>query len=215
MPQKEKHPTLPRDLRDNGDQRGLGSDVSQPSHQEESVSLPGYREHRRNSQKRVAVGVALVVVWIAAIWGAPRIDVGAGVHRFVLFCHIAALVLGFGAVLTIDWLGLLWLARRRSLASVLQVAHDVQMLIWVGLAGLLVSGVLLRPDSSSGLTMAKLVAILVVALNGLYLDALIERLSTNQPHWSIWVRAGLSLVISQCGWWVAMVVGYINTTARP
>jgi hypothetical protein len=103
----------------------------------------------------------------------------------------------------------------RSLPAVLDVAHGAQALVWLGLIGLLITGVLLEPDTSSRIVMVKLVAVLAVALNGVYLDGLNQRLAAAQtdslPR-STWIRGGVSLVISQIGWWTATVIGFINTT---
>jgi hypothetical protein len=157
-----------------------------------------------------------VLTWEAAVWIAPSIRVGPALHRFALFGHLAALVIGFGAVLTIDWLGLLLITHRRNLDSVVHAAHGAQGLVWLGLISLLITGLLLEPDTSSRTTMVKLIAVLAVALNGVYLEGLIDQLAaeSSAPPWPIpiWIRGGLALTISQVGWWTAMVIGYINTT---
>jgi hypothetical protein len=126
---------------------------------------------------------------------------------------LVAVVVGLGAVLTIDWCGLLWLIHRRSLVAVLRTAYSARVLVWLGLGGLLVSGYLLGPQVSSVLTMVKLVAVLLVALNGLYLDGLARRLLARRgkPTRSMLIHSGASLLVSQCGWWTAMVIGYMST----
>lgn len=66
--------------------------------------------------------VAVTAVWAVIVWTAPRVHVGPDVHRLAPFCHLAALVVGFGAVLAVDWLGLQWMLRRLDLATLLRTA---------------------------------------------------------------------------------------------
>lgn len=87
---------------------------------------------------------------------ASRTHMSSTVHRYALLVHMMALVLGFGAVLTIDWLGLLLLLRKRSFAEVMQAVQATHVLMF-------------------GIT---------------------------------------SLLVSQCGWWVATIVGYLNATQQ-
>jgi hypothetical protein len=165
----------------------------------------------------MTVSVSIVLTWEAAMWIAPSIHVGPVLHQLALFGHLAALVIGFGAVLTIDWFGLLLITNRRSIDTVLHTAHSAQGLVWLGLIGLLITGLLLEPDTSSRVVMVKLVAVLTVALNGVYIAAVVDRLvayGTDSPPWSLWFRGGMSLMISQIGWWTATVIGYINTVKR-
>ncbi|TYB40261.1 hypothetical protein FXF50_00515 [Micromonospora sp. AP08] len=144
---------------------------------------------------------------------APHLAASAGVRQLALFAHLAALVLGFGAVLTLDWFALMWLLRRRSLATVVQVARGVHAPIWLGLGGLALSGVVLAPDTSAPLTMVKLVAVLVVAINGLFGPQVQQRLAEvdiEPPSWRLLLAATLVMAISQAGWWTATAVGFLN-----
>jgi hypothetical protein len=162
----------------------------------------------------MVIAVNVVLAWGAVVWLAPLVNVSPALHRLALFGHLTALVVGFGAVLTIDWFGLLLITGRRSLAVALHTARGAQALVWLGLIGLLITGVLLEPDIASQTVMVKLLAVLVVALNGVYLDGLTHRVpaQTDSLPRSMYVRIGASLLISQIGWWTATVIGYINTT---
>jgi hypothetical protein len=85
--------------------------------------------------------------------------------------------------------------------------------IWLGLAGLSLSGVFLAPDTSAPLTVVKLVAVLVVALNGLSAATVQRRLlalNGTTPPRRLLVRAVLVATISQAGWWTATLVGFLN-----
>lgn len=158
-----------------------------------------------------AVGV--VVCWAIVVWTAPRLQVSPQLHDLVLFGHLAALLLGFGAVLVAEWFGLLWLLRRRPLASVLHVAAGTHLPIWLGLAGLGVTGVLLAPSELGTATTVKLGMVLVVALNGLYVRRTQQRLATSGSTVarSVLVRASVSAFVSQGSWWTAIAIGFLTT----
>ncbi|WP_051090488.1 hypothetical protein [Micromonospora sp. CNB394] len=68
-----------------------------------------------------------------------------------------------------EWFSLRWLLRREPLDAVLNAARGTHPLIWLGLAGLVVSGAALGPDTSSALVRVKLLAVLVVGVNGVAL----------------------------------------------
>jgi hypothetical protein len=171
--------------------------------------------HARRPRGIVArAAAAITVVWVAVVWTSPRIEVGAEVHRLALFCHLAALVVGFGAVLAMDWLGLQWLLRRLDLLTLLRTTHNAHLLVWLGLAGLVASGALLGPDTASAPTRVKLVAVLAVALNGLWVSRLQQRLAAyteTRPPWTLLAGGGLAALVSQAGWWTATAVGFLST----
>lgn len=146
---------------------------------------------------------------------APHLTVGPGWRSIALFCHLASLVIGFGAVLTVDWFSLRWILRRERLGTVLGMAQGAHLLIWLGLVGLVVSGAALRPDTSSGLVQLKLVAVLAVGINGLFLGRVRDRLANlgdTPTHWSRLLPGALAATISQLGWWTATIIGFWNST---
>ena len=137
----------------------------------------------------------------------------------VVALHVLSLVVSLGAVLVIDWHGLLWLAGRRGLTESTRLAAGAGPLIWGGLAGLLASGALLHPDLSSPLTVTKLVLVLAVAWNGAAMSALRRRLARLPAHvmpadlarrdWQLMMTA---TVVSQIGWWGAVLIGFVNSS---
>ncbi|MGN9778128.1 hypothetical protein ACTMS0_20535 [Micromonospora sp. H33] len=179
-----------------------------------SARVPRLRRSRlRRRAASCLLPLALVVAWTAMFLGAPHVGASEGVRQLALFGHLAALVLGFGAVLTLDWFALMWLLRRRTLATVMQVARGVHAPIWLGLGGLTLSGVLLAPDTSAPLTVVKLVAVLAVAINGLCARQVQRRLAELNgeiPPRRLLLTAALVMVISQAGWWTATAVGFLN-----
>jgi len=137
----------------------------------------------------------------------------------VVALHVLSLVVSFGAVLVIDWHGLLWLAGRRRLTESTRLAAGAGPLIWGGLAGLIASGALLHPDLGSPLTVTKLVLVLAVAWNGAAMSALRRRMAQlpayvtpgNLPRrdWRLMMTA---TVVSQIGWWGAILIGFVNSS---
>jgi hypothetical protein len=176
---------------------------------------PAPASHRRRAadRSRPALRAAVVVTlaWVAVVWSAPHIHAGPAVHRLALLCHLSALVVGFGAVLTVDWLGLQWMLGRVDLGALLRTAGDAHLLVWLGLAGLAASGALLSPDTSAPLTRLKLVAVLVVALNGLYVGRLQRRLAGGPARWPLLASGAAAALTSQVCWWTATVVGFLST----
>ncbi len=153
----------------------------------------------------VAVGVAVAV--------SQRIHVGPGPHQAALFVHLASVLVGFGAVLVVEWCGLLWLLRRATLADALHVAGLVVPLIWLGVGGLLVSGTLLHPDLGAGWTLLKMAAVAALGVNGVYVGRLRRTLDAAGPEMTqaqqrlLFVSAG----VSQACWWTAVAVGFLSS----
>ncbi|GAA6525541.1 transposase [Intrasporangium sp. DVR] len=132
--------------------------------------------------------------------------------------HVMSLVASFGAVLLVDWHGLLWLAGRRALTESTRLAAAASPIIWMGLGGLFVTGTLLRPDIGSPLTLLKLALVLAVSVNGavmapvrLRLAALSSDASPVDVPEREWRQMMLSTAVSQVGWWGAVVIGFVNS----
>jgi hypothetical protein len=157
------------------------------------------------------LGTALVAAWVASIAAALSLETGHALHMSALFLHLACLIAGFGAVLTLDWLGLLWLSGRRALGDVLDVAEAAHPLIWLGLLGLTATGMLLEP-SLTPLTCVKLTAVLLVGINGLNamrLNQVMARV-TGSPSRRVMAWSAVTVSISQLGWWTACLIGFLN-----
>ncbi|CDR15123.1 hypothetical protein [Streptomyces iranensis] len=163
-----------------------------------------------------ALGAADALIclgWGASVWVASRIEAGATLRTAALFAHLGALVLGMGAVLTIDYYGVLWLLGRRTLGQLLDFTEPLHTPVWAGLAGLVVSGVLLHPDPADPLTRVKLALVLVVALNGVHARDLHRRLAGRSEPGSargLLMCGGILAAVSQLGWWGALAIGFIN-----
>ncbi|MFG1603543.1 hypothetical protein [Actinoplanes sp. NPDC049265] len=167
---------------------------------------PG-RHRRPTSPARRAL--AVVLGWSAVLIAAPHQNPGPLVHDIALFAHLGSTVAGFGAVLLVDWAGLLWLARRRTLTDVLRTARTAHVPTWAGFAGLLASGLFLGVPAD-----AKAVAVLVIGLNGVWAAALLTALDRHtDPPAVLLARSLAATLVSQLGWWTALVLGFL--TSRP
>jgi hypothetical protein len=163
----------------------------------------------------------VVLGWVLSVEVAQRVNTGYAVHRGALFVHLASLIAGLGAVLVIDWTGLLWVLGRRTFLDVTRTAGALHALIWLGLAGLVFSGVLLRPDACVTLTRVKLALVLVIAVNGLYAHALQPQLAAlgertapaallERSSSALMQQAAGTAIISQTAWWASVAIGFHN-----
>lgn len=149
-----------------------------------------------------------------AYWVAGPVHAGATLQTAARFFHVAALVVGLGSVLAVDWFAVLWLLGRRRLSDILSTACTLQVPIWLGLAGLVVTGLFLHPNLKSPLTLLKLGLVFAVTLNGLYarwLGQRLERCQDGPVPRHLLVQSGVAATVSQTGWWGAMLIGFLNS----
>lgn len=163
----------------------------------------------------LGVAVLMSAGLAAAIWIADRLHPDEVLCEAALFVHLASMVLGFGAVLATDWVGLQWVLGLRRITDVVNTAGQVQAPIWIGLVGLVLSGILLEPDANNRLTQVKLGLVLLVTWNGLVATLLHRGFarSGERPSRFLLLLAALCAAISQVGWWGAMVIGFMNRSA--
>jgi hypothetical protein len=166
--------------------------------------------------------VLIVLIWTLAIVTTAVFPAESpGVRRVALFTHLVSLVVGFGAVVTADTYGLLWIFGRRRAVELIRMVTAAHGLISAGLAGLLLSGVMLRPRLSDPLPRLKLLLVLAVMLNGLNAHRLVGRLrrlpdgvkGADIPWWCV-PRTVLTAAISQVGWWGAFIIGFLTSMSR-
>lgn len=154
----------------------------------------------------------LGLLWVVAV--CVEVEAPGWLRAGALFTHLAALVVGLGAVVVIDWTALRWVMGHSSYVQVCQTAAAVHLLIWGALVVLMVSGAVLNPDTSSALIRAKLALVLVLAVNGLHAKALGLRLGAiaeDRPPRPLLIRATVIAAVSQLSWWTVMLLGHLNT----
>ncbi|MFC7501446.1 hypothetical protein [Nocardioides sp. GCM10030258] len=130
-------------------------------------------------------------------------------HAVALFAHLAALIAGFGAVLAVDWMALLWLTGRRSIEAVLEAATSVAIPIWLGYAGLVGTGMLLEPDLASTWTKIKLALVVIIGVNGVAAAA-VHHAMVRHPSRAAMMLGAVCATLSQACWWTATAVGFVN-----
>ena len=164
--------------------------------------------------RTAAASLAVCAGWAATTWIALHLQADATLHTAALFVHLASLVLGFGAVLAVDYYGVLWLMGRKTLREVLDFTAPLHVPVWVGLGGLLFSGAFLHPDLGSPLTCVKLGLVLVLALNGVQASALHRRLAAvngGPVRPALLIRSAVTAAVSQAAWWGAVTIGFLNS----
>jgi hypothetical protein len=132
-----------------------------------------------------------------------------------LFIHLISLVVGFGAVLAVDWYGLLSLSRRVTIGDVLLTAERMTPLIWIGLAGLTASGVLLKPDLNYWLVVVKLCCVVGVGIVGVLSLSTSRAMERHMPAPArSLIHRGMVLAgVSQTFWWTAVIIGFLTNQA--
>lgn len=161
-------------------------------------------------------------IWALAVALSPVLALSGVGHDIAVAAHLLGMVVAFGAVLLVDWHGLVWLSGLRTFRDTLRVGEAAHPLVWMGLLLLLVSGAFLGPDLGDPRTWIKQFAVLALVNNGVAVRRLGARLSLLRPR--ILTVAELpqrhrvamiiSLTVSQIGWWTAAVLGYLVTVSR-
>jgi hypothetical protein len=192
-----------------------------PALPETGPARPPAPMSRRHKLRLVLLGVLCTAGWLASVLVGHYVDCGPELHRIGLAVHILALVLSFGTILVVDWLGLLWLLGKMEMHESGKLEAAAKPLIWGGLALLLVSGALISPDLGNMVTVVKLVAVLVLMLNGLSIAPAMHRLLALPPRTRfseltrrLRLRLLIALTVSQTCWWTAVLIGLINSTLR-
>ncbi|GAA1956002.1 hypothetical protein [Microbacterium deminutum] len=179
-------------------------------------------ERRRAARHRRALGYWGVMLslylslWLGTMLVPPR-----WLHMSMLFAHLASIIVGLGAAVFLEFNGLLWMIGRRTLADLRHTERSVSALAWIGILGLFASGAFLQPNLQAPLTEIKMLAVLVVAMNGVAMTRLtadLARLPSQMPFRSVPPRVRLwcvwSALVSQAGWWTAVVIGMLNTASH-
>lgn len=172
----------------------------------------------KSSRRLVAIlCLGAAAAWTLSVVTGTYITAQGPVRVLAVASHILAMVVAFGAILLVDWHGFLWLIGKRKLFETIRLDDAASPLIWTGIVGLLFTGVFLSPNLANPLTVIKLVAVLVLMLNGIMLIPLMRRLLVMPPTTTFGALTPgqrfhmLScLGISQACWWTAIVIGFVN-----
>lgn len=173
---------------------------------------------RLRSTHRYVIVVAAWALMLTVSTLLPRPSTLLGVLQFG---HLLGLALAVGAVAVIDWHGILWLTHRRQLRETARIAAAVSPLIWAGLVLLGLTGAALKPDLTAVIAWVKMVAVLVVALNGVaasetrqVLRRVTDGVTFDALPRVLAVRMVASAVISQLAWLTTVVIGVTTNLSR-
>ncbi len=179
-------------------------------------------ERRRIARHRRALAYwGVLIAWYTSVAGSVVLHPVPTVRLLALFVHLASVVVGLGAAIMVEYNGMLWMSGRRGVSAVNEAEHTLSFVVWMGIAGLLVSGLFLHPDLTNPLTDLKLTAVLVLALNGVAVTKLAHELNRLPPGLPfrrtpralrLWALG--SGTLSQLAWWTAVIVGMLNTATR-
>ena len=176
-------------------------------------------ERRRAARHRRALAYwgVMLSLWLS-LWVGAAVVPAEWLHLSMLFVHLASIIVGLGAAVFLEFNGLLWMIGRRTLADLRHTEQSVSALAWLGILGLFFSGAFLAPNLEDPLTVIKMTAVLVVAMNGVAMTRLtadLARLPATIPFrrvprrvqlWCVW-----SALVSQAAWWTAVIIGMLNT----
>lgn len=156
--------------------------------------------------------ISALTLVTGAIAASTVVTVPVSIKPVVVLAHIAFTVVGLGAVLSLDWYGLLVAIGWLTVGDVLVHERRISPMIWIGVAGLVVSGSLLSPTITHTLTAIKLIAVLGTVTVGVLTLGLTRRMQATLPrvrplHFRLLIVLG---VISQVCWWTAVVIGFVN-----
>lgn len=184
------------------------------------VTMTPKARQRKRKRRRAVAYVLVTAGWAASIGLSTLLAPPPWLHTIAVFVHLASLIVGLGAVLMVEWYGLLWVTEWRSVRDLRQVDLTLKVPIWAGLIGLLASGAFLQPHLDSPATLVKLGAVLVLSLNGVALTRWTTTLARfpRKMRFSALprparVRFIASATISQLAWWTAVVIGMLNSTS--
>ncbi len=133
-----------------------------------------------------------------------------------LFIHVISFIVGFGAVISIDFAGMMWMLKKIPLKMVSSIAEVTQKLIWIGWFGLVISGSVLiwHKGFIDELTWIKLFFVAMLGINGInlhYIKKATDALGdVNELPKTIMFRTGVASAISQLGWWGAISIGFVH-----
>lgn len=156
-----------------------------------------------------AIAAAILTAAPFVFWSCRTVHPAPVVHDVALFVHLGALILGFGGVLSVDWVAGLYVLGRRTFLEMVRAADNAAVPIWAGYAGLVLSGLLLEPDLGSFFTQVKLVLVLVIGFNGVVALG-VHRALAREADLRFMAVGGAAAVLSQLGWWSATVIGFVN-----
>lgn len=184
------------------------------------MTIPLIERHRRARHRRATGYWCVALAMYLSLALGTTLRPPEWIHYSALFIHLASVIVGLGAAVLLEVYGLFWARGRATLDDLRRIERGVTGLAWLGISGLLASGAFLEPNLADPLTDLKMLAVFVVAMNGVAMTRLtgelarlpgsvaLRRLPQRFRVWCVW-----SASVSQIGWWTAVVIGMLNTSS--
>lgn len=175
----------------------------------------GPSTNTQTTQTLMALGLIAAVVVAGSM-----LNFAWPIKRAALFVHLASLIIGFGAVIVADVHGILWFLGRRTRTQMSNVIEALHPLIWAGLVGLIVSGLLLHPSIALPRTLIKMSLVAIATANGIWASSLSNQLNATSGELpeavnnQLIIKSLVSGAISQTAWWGATIIGFMATTSH-
>lgn len=141
-------------------------------------------------------------------------------YKALLFIHLFSLVIAYGSVIFVDFYGLFWVLGKKTKTQMLEVSKTAQILIWIGLAGLILSGKFLHPNFTKPLTQLKMLLVLIIICNGVNLH-FVQKATKSKKLENFWqlpkkliAWSIVSISLSQLAWLGACIIGFVNTSSH-
>ncbi|KRA25317.1 hypothetical protein ASD65_13465 [Microbacterium sp. Root61] len=185
------------------------------------MTIPLTEQYRRARHNRATAYWCVVLAMYLSLALGTALQPAEWLHYGALMVHLGSVIVGLGAAVLLELWGLAWARGRSSLDDLRRIEPSVSSLAWLGIIGLLASGAFLEPNLDDPLTDLKMLAVLIVALNGVAMTRLTRelgrlpggiafaRIPPRLRTWCVW-----SALVSQAGWWTAVLVGMLNTASH-
>ncbi len=133
--------------------------------------------------------------------------------NWILFFHIAGIIIGLGAVTVIDSMGFISRKDKKWTQTTIQAHHVTKPLIWIGTSLVILSWIfILLKEGFTNLNSVKSIILIVLIFNGAFLSFYISpRLDKLAGKHTLLPKAlqnkiVISMVISFIGWWSFVIL---------
>lgn len=128
--------------------------------------------------------------------------------NWVLFFHIAGIIIGLGAVTVIDFMGLISRKDKKWTQTTIKAHHVTKPLIWIGTILVILSWIfILIKEGFTNINITKSIILILLIFNGsflsFYISPRLDKLSgknTLLPK-DLQNKIAVSMIISFIGWW--------------
>ena len=133
--------------------------------------------------------------------------------NWILFLHIAGIIIGLGAVTVIDVMGFISRKNKKSTQTTIQAHHTTKPLIWVGTILVIISWIfILLKQGFTNINSIKSIILVILILNGSFLSFHISPRLDKLAGKNILLpkplqnKIAISMIISFIGWWSFVIL---------